>query len=198
MEVYHMSRTLRMGDAMVPDFERCFEHTAPFIQALERSEDCFCAMVFQGKYMYSVFRRSRMSMEWVNYAKWATEAAFEFVRRREFPDCVSRLCCNYFFAGVEEMKTMFRYDWGGDAEGARQVHLYRLELEEEHPRYFDMRIYDQAYDAMEKTQDLDEVFRNARRYFAGECTADPVMELLSEKTAVIVEDMEQLHQELME
>lgn len=197
MKVYHMSQTLKPGDTMRPDHMRCAGLAMPFVQALERSEDCFYAMVFQGKYLYSIFDHSRLSVEWLDYAKWATEGIFEFVRRKRFPDSVSRLKCNYFYDDLEAVKVLFRYDWGGEPEEAERVHIYELELEEDTPQYFDMRIFDEAYEAMEKRQDLSEALRCAERYFAGERTTDPVLELLSDKPVVIIEDMEWLHRELM-
>ena len=45
MIVYHMSETLRLGDRLEPDHQRTEALCRPFIQALERSEDCFAAMV---------------------------------------------------------------------------------------------------------------------------------------------------------
>ncbi len=197
MKVYHMSQTLKPGDTMRPDHRHCADLAMPFVQALMRSEDCFYAMVFQGKYLCSIFDHSRLTREWVDYAKWATEAVFEFVRQSYYPDRVSRLKCNYFFSDLETLKVLFRYDWGSDPEEAALVHIYEMELQEDEPQYFDMRIFDEAYEAMEKRQDLSEVMACARRYFAGERTADAVLELLSEKSAVITGDLAWLHEELM-
>ena len=46
MKVYHMSQTLKPGDTLHPDYKRCTDLAMPFARALERSEDCFYAMVF--------------------------------------------------------------------------------------------------------------------------------------------------------
>ena len=83
MIVYHMSETLKLGDRLEPDHQRTEALSRPFIQALERSEDCFYAMMLTGKYMFAVLDKSGLR-EWADYAKWCTEAIFEYVRQREF------------------------------------------------------------------------------------------------------------------
>lgn len=198
MRVYHMSYTLEPGAPLTPDYKRMLEHTTPYIQALERSEDCFYGMVLQGKFMYSVFRRSHICMEWIDFAKWATEAAFEWVRRSEFPGAVSRLQCNYFYDNLEDVRALFAYEWAGDPEETEKCRIYELELADDTPQYYDMRIYDMAYEAMEKAQDLKAVFRCARRYFAGERTDQPVLELMSAKPVKVVRELLEVRQSLTE
>lgn len=198
MRVYHMSQTLKPGDTMRPDHRHCTDLATPFVQALSRSKNCFYAMVYQGQYLCSVFDHSSLTREWVDYAKWATEGAFEFVRQNHYPHRVSRLKCNYFFGDLETLKVLFRYDWGGDPEEAALVRIYAMELREEQPQRFDMRIFDEAYEAMEKRQDLDTVLECAMRYFAGERSDQPVMEILSGETAEITDELAWLHRELMD
>ena len=41
MKVYHMSDTLQLGMSLQRDYKKNMELTLPFVQALERSEDCF-------------------------------------------------------------------------------------------------------------------------------------------------------------
>lgn len=189
MIVYHMSETLRLGDRLEPDHQRTEALCRPFIQALERSEDCFAAMVLNGKYLFAVLDKSGLR-EWADYAKWATEAAFEFVRAREFPERVSRLHCCYYYDSLENAKKLFNYDWGwaSDEEQAH-VHLYEIRLEDAQPDRRDMCLYDSAYDAMAQRQDVDFVLTNARRYYAGERSAEPVWELLSAAPAQAVRDI---------
>lgn len=88
MEVYHISQSLQLGDTLTPDYEKLYQLAEPFLQGLERGLDCFTAMVLQGKYLYAVMSRSGLRY-WADYAKYATEAVFEFVRRREFPQSYS-------------------------------------------------------------------------------------------------------------
>lgn len=189
MIVYHMSQTLALGDLLEADHERCSALSEPFLQALQRSEDCFCGMVLNAKYMYAVLVKYRMR-EWSNYAKWATEGAFEFIRRTEFPDACSRLKSSFFYEDVANSKKLFLYDWGSASEEEQQqVHLFEIEVDDPAPQKRDMNLYDQAYDAMEQTQDLSFVLACARRYFAGDHTDDPVWELMSDKPAKAVRDI---------
>ena len=66
MILYHMSDTLKLGDEMTLDFKKTMSLAQPFVQALEQSEDCFYAMVLNGKYLRAqastVFTSSRCSM----------------------------------------------------------------------------------------------------------------------------------------
>ena len=189
MIVYHMSETLKLGDSLEPDHQRTEALCRPFIQALERSEDCFAAMVLNGKYLCAVLDKSGLR-EWADYAKWATEAAFEFVRAREFPERVSRLHCCYYYDSLENAKKLFNYDWGWASDEERaHVHLYEIKLEDAEPDRRDMCLYDSAYDAMAQRQDVDFVLTNARRYYAGERSAEPVWELLSAAPAQAVRDI---------
>ena len=197
MRVYHMSQTLKPGDTLRPDFQRCRDLAMPFVRALMRGEDCFYAMVYGGQYLRAIFDHSRLTREWVDEVKWATEGIFEYIRLKEYPHRISRLNCNYYFDDLDTLKVLFQYDWGSEPEEAAKVRIYAMELPEEEPQYCDMRLFDEAYDAMEKGQDLNTALQCARRYFASVQTAEPVLELLSEKSAVMTGEMTQLHEELM-
>lgn len=188
MKVYHMSQSLKLGDCLVPDYERCIELSQPFVQALERSEDCFYGMVLNGKYLLAVLRKFRLR-EWSNYAKWSVEGAFEFIRKTEYPDCYSRLRCNYFYDDLADCKRLYEYDWGSASEEKQsQVHLFEVELDDTMPQRRDMSLFDEAYSAMAERQDVQTVLSCARRYFAGEQTENPVWEILSDKNARAVAD----------
>lgn len=189
MKLYHMSQTLRLGDELTPDYQKNMALVQPFIQALEQSVDCFYGMVLNGKYLYAVLGKFKL-WEWSDYAKWATEGAFEFVRKTEFPDSCSRMKCNYFYDDLPNCKRLYEYDWGGECvEEQQKVHLFEAEVEDEAPQRRDMRIYDEAYNAMSETQDVQLVLACARRYFAGEQTAEPVWEIMSDKPAMAVKDI---------
>ena len=82
MKLYHMSQTLQIGNILTPDYEKHQELIQPFIQALEQNVDCFYGMLLNGKYLYAVMNRFGLR-EWSNYAKWATEGIFEFIRKTE-------------------------------------------------------------------------------------------------------------------
>lgn len=181
MKLYHMSDTLKLGDEMALDFKKTMSLAQPFVQALEKSEDCFYAMVLNGKYLRAVLGKFRL-WEWSDYVKWSVEGAFEFIRKTEFPDCVSRLRCNYFYDDLN--------DWGKASEEERaQIHLFEIELDADTVQRRDMRVYDEAYDAMYDHDDVQTVLACARRYFAGEQTAQPVWELMSDRPARAVRDI---------
>lgn len=189
MTVYHLSATLRLGDALVPDHQRCAALARPFTQALERGGACFDSMVLMGKYLYAVLSRSGLR-EWSDYAKWAAEGAFEYVRARDFPQRPSRLGCNYFYSDLSSSRRLFQDDWGeASPEERAAVRLFEVELEDECPARLDMGLYDAAYAALSERQDGQAALELARRYFAGEAGGRPVWELLSARPARAVRDI---------
>lgn len=199
MKVYHMSDTLKLGDALSPDHKRCAALAQPFVQALEQSIDCYYAMVLNGKYLRAVLGKFRL-WEWSDYVKWSVEGAFEYIRKTEFPHLCSRIRSNYFYDNLPNCKVLFDYDWGSASEEERNgIRLYEIELEDDAPVCLDMRVYDEAYTAMEECEDVQTVLACARRYFAGEATANPVWELMSDKPAKAVRDITAfLHGEMIE
>lgn len=189
VKAYHMSETLRVGDILETDHQELRKLAEPFVQALERSLDCFYGMVLNGKYLCAVMEKSGLR-EWSDYVKWSVEGAFEFIRRTEFPDAVSRLNCNFFYDDLEKSRRLYEYDWGEEPEEVRnRIHLFEVMLEEDAVQRYDMSIYDQAYEAMEEKQDVQTVMACARRYFAGEHTEEPVWELLCGGNVHIAEDI---------
>ena len=64
-----------------------------------------------------------------------------------------------------------------------------MELDAESVEKRDMRVYDDAYDAIDEREDVKTVLACARRYFAGEQTANPVWEIMSDKSARAVKDI---------
>lgn len=189
MKLYHMSDTLKLGDALSLDFKETMGLAQPFIQALEKSEDCFYAMVLSGKYLRAVLGKFRLR-EWSDYAKWSVEGAFEYIRKTEFPNCVSRIRCNFFYDNLESCKILYAYDWGEAPEEERnQIHLFEIELDADTVEKRDMRVYDEAYDAMWEHDDVQTVLACARRYFSGEQTPEPVWEIISDKPARAVKDI---------
>ena len=192
MKLYHMSDTLKLGDEMNLDFKKTTSLAQPFVQALEQSEDCFYAMVLNAKYLRAVLGKFQL-WEWSDYVKWSVEGAFEFIRKTEFPHCVSRIRCNYFYDNLEACRILYEYDWGKASEEERsQIHLFEMEVDAEAVETRDMRIYDEAYDAMYEREDVQTVLACARRYFAGEQTVQPVWESMSDKPARAVRDVTDL------
>lgn len=153
MILYHMSQTLKLGDEIKPDYQKNMRLVQPFIQALEQNEDFFYGMVLNGKYLYAVLSKFKL-WEWSDYAKWATEGAFEFIRKTEFPDSYGRMASNYFYDDLPNCKKLYEYDWGCESEEEQQkVHLFEVDVDDAAPQRRDMNIYNEAYNAMSETQD---------------------------------------------
>lgn len=189
MIVFHMSETLKLGDTLDGEYQDKTELISPFVKALEKSTDCFYAMLLNGKYVRAVMRKSGLR-EWSNYVKWSAEGAFEYIRKTEFPHCCSRVVCNYFYDSLPNCKRLFDYDWGEEPDEVRNaIRLYEVELEDKCPQRCDMRLFDEAYDAMEDEENLQKVLDLARRYFAGGCSDEPIWELMSIKPARATKDI---------
>lgn len=189
MILYHISQSLQCGDALIADFQRLEDLCEPFAQALERSGDCFYAMLLSGKYLYAVLCKFHLR-EWSDYAKWATEGLFEFVRKNEYPHCYSRVKCFFFYDNFQDSERLYWDDWGGATEEERAaVHLFEVELADDAPERRDMSLFDKAYDAISQQQDTEAALHYARQYFAGEHSDAPIWELLSDKKAVAIQDV---------
>ena len=118
------------------------------------------------------------------------EGAFEYIRKTEYPHCISRIRCNYFYDNLDACKILYDYDWGQASEEERsQIRLYEVELDTQTYDKRDMRVYDEAYDAMSERDDVQTVLSCARRYFTGGQTPNPVWEILSDKTAKATKDV---------
>lgn len=188
MRLYHISQSLKLGDTLTPGHQNYSDLSEPFILGLERGADCFYAALLNGKYLYAVMKRSGLR-EWADYAKWATEGLFEFVRRREFPEAVSRLACVYYYDNLDDCRRLYEDDWGEESPEEREkVRLFAVEPEDPAPQRRDMSLYDLAYDAVEGL-DPDAAIALARRYFRGEASEKPMWELLSDKPGRAVEDL---------
>ena len=188
MTLYHISQTLQLDDELLPGPQNLSDLAEPFLLGLEHSRDCFYAMLLNGKYLFAVMNRSRLR-EWADYAKWATEGLFEYVRRRSFPEAVSRLRCTYYYDNLADCRRLYEEDWGEEIPEEREkVRLFAVEVEDPAPQRRDMTLYDEAYDAVER-QDPEAALELAARYFRGEASERPVWEILSDKPARAVEDL---------
>ena len=188
MRLYHISQSLKLGQMLSPGHQKLSDLSEPFRQGLERGPDCFYAMLLNGKYMFAVMKRSGLR-EWADYAKWATEGVFEYIRRREFPEAVSRLACVYYYDNLDDCKRLYEEDWGAETPEEREkVRLFAVDLEDPMPQRRDMCLYDEAYDAVEG-QAPEAALELARRYFRGEASQKPVWEILSDKPGKAVEDL---------
>lgn len=182
MILYHMSQTLQLGDLLQPDYLKKSERYQPYIQALSEGGNCIFDLIEH--------KRMDASIDWNELVKWCVEGVFEYIRETEFSMIPSRLKSNYYFEGLDNFETLYQAGWAQEpAEIRAQIHLFEIEIAEEYPYKFDMCIFDEAYDAMSEYQDLQFVIESARRYFAGEHTAAPVWEIMSDKPARAVKDI---------
>ena len=188
MILYHMSDAAEIGKRLIPDAKGCREVCEPFVRALEVGWDCFLAMMLNAEYMYAVLNKYHLR-EWSNYAKWATEGIFEYIRRKEFPECVSRVGCVFCYDDLGFSKRLYREDWSEESEEDRgKLRLFKVEADGRTDRR-DMTLYDTAYDALSENRDSDAAMDFARRYFSGEQSEKAVWEYLCADGAAVVEDI---------
>ena len=193
MQVYHLSDTLSLGGTVTPDYKRNAALAEPFVKALERGETCFWATVYSTQFLSESLEKFGMADMQTDWDKWACEGVFEYIRRREFPEAPPRLQAGYYFQRLEDCIELFAVDWGkASAEERARIHLYRMDLADEHPSLFDMRLFDAAYDLLWEREDLPALMGIARQYFRGEGSEHPVWELLSTGTGRAVEDLSHL------
>ena len=187
--LYHMSQTLILGEEMKNDFEKKSELTLPFVYALEKSIDFFCNMLVNGQSQQTV-PDELVRLDRAKYETYSIEGAFEFVRKTEFPNCISRLKCKYFFDNLENYRILYEAGWKQEPEEERaKIHLYEIELDDECPQRCDMLLFDEAIDSMLEKQDVEAVLSCARRYFSGQQSTTPVWEIMSDKPAKAVKDI---------
>lgn len=190
MNLYHISDTLRLGETMSQDYKQNLELALPFTEALERSKDCFYAMLLSAKYLKRVLGKFGLRDMQTNYIKWATEGIFEFIRKTEFPESYSRLLSNYFYDRMEDIRRLYEVDWNMTEKEERfNFRVFQIHLEDDAPQKRDMLLFDEAFDAMWNREDLQTAIDCARRYFSGGQSETPVWEILSEKPAKAVADL---------
>lgn len=181
MKVYHMSQTLKNGDELQADYKGNTKKCEDFLSALEQGEET----------LYSMIVSQNMEEEhWRDYVKWCVEGIFEFVRRRKFSNIPSRLKCSYFFDELENFKTLYEAGWAQESEEERaKLRLYEVELDDECAAKLDMLAFDEAYDVMYATKNIQAVMNCAERYFSGLGTPKPIWEIMSDKRARAVKDI---------
>lgn len=190
MILYHISDTLKLGEQMSQDYKKNMELVVPFVQALKRSEDCFYALLLNAKLMKSVFGKFGMWDMQTNYVKWATEGVFEYIRITEFPECYSRMLSNYFYDNIPNIKQLYEVYWDmKESEKRFNFHVYEIEVEDEAPQKRDMVLFDNAFDDLWDTDNIQTAVDCARKYFRGEHTESPVWEIMSDKPAKAVKDI---------
>lgn len=190
MVLFHISDTLQLEAALSQDYKQNMPLVEPFVQALNKSEDCFYAMLLNAKLLKTVLRKFGLMDMQTNYVKWATEGIFEYIRMKEFPQSYSRILSNYFCDNHADIRQLYEVDWNMKEKPERfQFHVYEVEVDDDAPQKRDMRLFDEAFDAMWDNEDVSAAIHYARRYFSGNQSDTPVWEILSDKPARAVKDI---------
>jgi len=193
MILYHMSETLEEGKELTPDYKKNEYLIEPFVKALNISVEMFQILMLNADYFGSVLAKYNLNGMPSHEIKWGTEGLFEYVRRREFPDQVGRVKCNYFYPDLKLCTELYFEDWQDASEEERaKIRLYEVDVEGRTAVY-DMRLFDEAFDIMcegTTTGDIEQCMDLARKYFRGEKGREPVMEILSDGPAVVKRELD--------
>jgi len=182
MILYHMSQTLKLGDLLQPDYLKKAECYQPYIQALRDGGNSINDLIES--------KLTDAAVDWNGLVKCVVEGVFEYIRETEFPELPSRLNSSYYFEGLEHFEALYQAGWAQEPpEKQAMVHLFEIEINDGPLYRFDMCIFDEAYDAMMERRNLGFVRDAAWKYFAGEHTAQPIWEIMSDKPAKAVKDM---------
>ena len=195
MKYFHMSDSLQVGTELVLDYKRNAGLAEPFVKALQFNQDVFFAMILNAYYLGEVLAKYKMSGMPTNETKWACEGLFEYIRRTEFPDKCSRLKSHYFYDSLENCKKLYFEGWANASEEERKkIRLFEVEADGNICKY-DMVLFDKAYDLLadlESSNEIKEIYDIARAYFRGECTQNPVIEILCNGNATAIDDISAL------
>lgn len=178
MIAYHYTVVYTGFASLEADYQRKSRTVEPYIRALAHGDEVFAAMLLMGMYKDRVLRSERED-GWFEYAKDATEAVFEVVRRREFPQAISRLHCTYYVDTLEGARRLGISDWGEDPA----LRILEVELDAARTVRLDQTFYNNAYDRMtdyRSYEDLYAAMAQAREYFSGAMSDTPLPELLSD------------------
>ena len=193
MILYHMSETLEAGKALTPDYKKNEYLIEPFVKALNVSVEMFQIVMLNAEYFGSVLEKYNLKGMPSHEIKWGTEGLFEYVRRREFPDQIGRIKCNYFYPDLKLCTELYYEDWGDASEEERaKIRLYEVEVEGRTAEY-DMRLFDEAFEILCEGTTAEEIGKCldlARKYFRGEKGSEPVMEILSDGPAVVRRELD--------
>lgn len=192
MLLYHMSDTLRVGQELTADHKKNSELVEPFVKALNNSTETFLNLLLNAEYFGSVLAKYGLAGMPTHEIKWATEGIFEYVRRHEFPECCSRVRCNYYYQDLNLCKELYFDDWGSAPKEERdKIRLFEVEVAGRVEAY-DMRIFDDVFDEMYEHTTVGDIRRymdRARAYYRGEKGKTPVVELIGDGAGVVKRDI---------
>jgi hypothetical protein len=193
MILYHMSDSLAEGTELTLDYKKNIYLIEPFVKVLNISTTMFQTLLLNADYLGSVLEKYNLTGMPAHAYKWAAEGIFEYVRRKEFPDQIGRVSCNYFYPDLKLCSQLYYEDWGEASEEERsKIKLYEVEVSGRTASY-DMHLFDEAFDYLyDDSTDagLEHCMDLARKYFRGEKGEDAVMEILSDGKAVAVREID--------
>lgn len=188
MTLYHYSVTYVKGEHLLSDYHGRYKDAEPFILALEKSKEIFYAAYFSALYLERQIKDLNLR-RYENCQKDATEAIFEYVRRHEFEDEVSRLKCVYYCEELDEAVKCAMEDWIDCGDKTKEeVKMLQVEVDEERVRRYDQTFYNEAYEAVEQN-DFEKAICLAKKYFAKLRTDSPIIEVLSDGNNRVVQEI---------
>lgn len=193
MILYHMSETLEEGKELTPDYKKNEYLIEPFVKALNISIEMFQILLLNAEYFGSVLAKYNLGGMPTHEIKWGTEGIFEYIRRKEFPDQIGRVKCNYFYPDLKLCSKLYFEGWGEASEEERsKIKLYEVEAEGRTAVY-DMKLFDAAFDILcegTTAADIGRCMDLARKYFRREKEDDSVMEILTDGPAVVKRELD--------
>ncbi len=193
MIAYHYSVTYSGDTSLQNDFRKNYLRSEPYIRALENGNSIFTAMLLLSMYKDRVLKSEKEGK--YEYAKDATEAVFEYIRKTEFPNEVSRVGCIYGTETLENAQQLAKQDWGGAPDEYEKLQILELRLDPSRTVVFDQNFYNQAYDCMvdyHGETDLHRIMELARDYFSGKRSCKFIAELLSDGKNTVLRTISKL------
>lgn len=182
MIAYHYSVTYQGDGSLQNDYRKNYLLAEPYIRALENGNGVFSAMLLLSMYKDRLLKSEKAGK--FEYTKDATEAVFEYVRKAEFPDQVSRVGCIYGVETLEEAQRLAKEDWGSDSEEMyEKLQILEVDLDPLRTVVLDQSFYNRAYDCIldyHGEMDLHQIMDLARDYFSGKRSNEFIAELLSD------------------
>ncbi len=188
MKLYHYSVTYKDGESLVNDYHGRYKDAEPFILALEAGKDTFLSTYFSALYLERQVKELHLR-NYENCQKDATEAIFEFVRRTSFPTEISRLKCVYYCEKLDVAIQCAMQDWIDCGDKTKEeVKILSVEVDEKRIKKYDQTYFNNAYSAVEKN-DFKAAFTNAKMYFSGALDEESIIEILSDGSNRILEEI---------
>ena len=188
MRLYHYSVTYKGGESLINDYNNRYEDAEPFILALQNGKDTFLSTYFSSLYLERQIKELQLR-HYENCQKDAAEAIFEFVRRTSYADEISRLKCVYYCEELDMAIKCAMEDWIDCGDKTKEeVKILSVEIDEKRMRKYDQTFFNNAYSAVERN-DFETAFANAKIYFSGAFTEQPIIEVLADGENRILEEI---------